>query len=247
MRKLLLNCFRLFYLPYAIFFGLLYPFVFLPFLLIYRHLRRRGTIADSMRIHNQLYGRFMLAISRPFIRTEIHGCELVPSKGPCVIICNHRSSLDIFFCSVLPLFNINVSVRTWPFRIFLVGRFMRMAEYIDIESLSIEEVLATSRNLARAGVSFLFFPEGHRSRDGRLQRFRSGAFRVAAENDLPIVPVCLTETEKLLPFGTRLPFPAKIRIEVLSPVFPSSLPYEKRALRLRRDIENRFREHLGEQ
>jgi len=248
MSRLPIYCVNLFYLPYILLLTLLCLLVVFPLFLAGFFLLRKGRWDDAMRCAIWAYGRTVVTLSWPLVRTRRTGAENIPRGSSCVLVCNHRSYLDIMFSSLLPVANVVVAARAWPLGLFLVRWFTRHARYIDIESRPLEEILEESRRIVARNIPFLFFPEGHRSRDGRLQRFRSGALRVAVENDLPVVPVLLTGTERTAPVGRFLPdFTATVCMEILPPVHPSSFPAEKRALKLRRRVESIFREHLGEE
>ena len=181
------------------------------------------------------------------LRVKRLGEENIPKGKPCVIVVNHRSTADIFLAPLYTTKNTIVFVRSWPFKIWMFKWFMKGAGYVDIERTPLNEFnKIKGKDLAAGGAAFLFYPEGHRSRDGKLQRFQSGAFITAAGLNIPVLPVCLTGTEKFLPMKQHLVRPATVKVEILPPVFPSSLPEEKRALKLRRHIENIFKEHLNE-
>lgn len=206
---------------------------------------KQGRFDDAVRTLIGVYGRFLIRASWPLIKTEVTGTENLPDKGPVVLILNHRSFIDIFFTALVASPNTAVVVRDWPFGLFILNWFMRGARYINIEGMSVEKLLKTGREFAQRDVSLLFFPEGHRSRDGKLLRFRSGAFLIALENNLPIVSVCMTGTEKLT--SPHFPFirPALIKLEILPTFFPSSFQSKDKVLRVRKDVVKMFREHLG--
>ena len=173
--------------------------------------------------------------------------ENLPRGESSVIVVNHRSTADIFFAPLFTPLNTAVFVRAWPFKIWIFKWFMRGAGYIDIESTPLPEFFESAgRALSERGVSFLFFPEGHRSRDGRLQRFKSGAFLTSEEFNIPIVPVVLTGTETFLSMRDNLFRPAVVKVEILPPIDPATFPAERRALKLRRHVESIFKEHLHE-
>ncbi|UCE58705.1 MAG: 1-acyl-sn-glycerol-3-phosphate acyltransferase [Phycisphaerales bacterium] len=220
----------------------LYFACFLPLFLVLG----KGRLDDALRYHNGYYGAFMVCLFRPIIRVRRRGMEHLPTRGPVMMVTNHRSLFDIFFFGLTQQPNVAVLVRSWPFRLPVLGRFMRGAGYIDIERLSFDKTSELIRQLSSRRVSALCFVEGHRSRDGRLQRFRSGAFRLAVECYLPVLPVCVTGSEQLCAPGSRLIRPASIDFLILSPVETASFPAEKRALKVRRHVENIFREQLGE-
>lgn len=169
----------------------------------------------------RLYGRGWMAIVSPFVRFRREGFGEGAARAPAVIVVNHLSFFDTYCMALLPWWDVTFAVRSWPFRMFWYGGFMRMAGYLDVESLEWEECLAAGRRVLGRGGFLLFFPEGHRSRDGRLQRFYSGAFRLAREAGVPVVPLCIAGTDRLLPPGRRWLSPARVRLRALPPVDPS--------------------------
>jgi len=245
IRQFPLFCLNVVYVPYllivALSFGL---FASMPALAW--NWARGGRLGDTMRLNNQRFGAFILRMSGGLLRIRRRGLENMRGPGPCVIVVNHRSFADIFFCGLIPKSQIVVFVRSWPFRLWPLGWFMRAAEYVDLEREPLERWLERrGRELCARGVSFLFFPEGHRSRDGRLQRFRAGAFIVADALNLPLAPVCLSGTEAITR-GGGLIHPARITLEVLPAVQPDTLPAEGRALALRKEVERIYREYYHE-
>ena len=245
MQRILVYGFNLVCIVYAALLTLVFELSFvcyLPFFL----LARKGKLDDAGRYHNSYYGVFMVTLFWPIIRIRREGMQHFTTNGPVMMVTNHRSVFDIFFFALLERPNVAVLVRSWPFRLPLIGRFMRSAGYIDIENQGFESVVERVRRLAARGVSSLCFVEGHRSHDGRLQRFRSGAFRLAVRCDLPVLPICITGTERICAPGSRLIRPACVDIQVLSPVDTTSFPIEQRAWKLRRHVESMFRAQLGE-
>lgn len=192
-----------------------------------------------MRYYIWIYGRGWLAIVAPFVRFRREGFERATVPTPCVFVVNHNSFFDTYFMGGLPLFDVAFAVRSWPFRMFWYAYFMRLAGYLDVEGDEWETSLVSCRRTIDSGGSILFFPEGHRSRDGHLQRFYSGAFRLALELNVPLVPLCLTGTEELLPPGRQWLQPAAVRLRVLPAVDPAA--YAGDALgyvRFRRDVRD---------
>jgi 1-acyl-sn-glycerol-3-phosphate acyltransferase len=162
-----------------------------------------------------LYGRGWLMIVSPFVRFRREGLEHLRLARPSILVVNHLSFFDTYCMALLPFSDVTFAVRAWPFRMFWYGSFMRLAGYLDVESDSWDEVRAASAQVLAAGGHLLFFPEGHRSRDGRLQRFYRGAFRLAVETGAPLVPLCLTGTDKLLPPGRLSLEPARVTLRAL--------------------------------
>jgi 1-acyl-sn-glycerol-3-phosphate acyltransferase len=123
---------------------------------------------------------------------------------------------------------------------------MRLANYNAIETLSAKELLAIGRKYLPRGVSFQFYPEGHRSRNGTLQRFRTGPFLMSVENNVPVVPVTMTGIEKYV--RSRFPFfhPATVDITILAPVYPDDFDPPQRALKMRKYVKQAYKDFLGE-
>lgn len=238
------QCLYLFYLTLATILFHLFAF---PFILLLFMTLNKGRMDDAVRFSIHLYGSFVVRISWPLVRIRCIGRENIPVAAPCIVVVNHRSTPDMFFAPFFTPKNTVVFVRSWPFRLWFFGWFMRRAGYIDIEKMGLNEFIeGKGRELYERGLSFLFFPEGHRSRSGKLQPFRSGAFLTAVEFNIPVVPVCITGTEKFLPINDPLVRPAKINIEILPPVHPSTFPVERRSVKLKKHVESLIREHLNE-
>ena len=219
-----------------------FPLIILTFMVF-----QNRRLDNAMRCSNQLYGSLLVRISWPLIRIKCEGRENISDNLPCVLIVNHRSTADIFLSAFFTPGNTVVFVRSWPFKLWFIGWFMRRAGYIDVEKMSPNSFFKEEgRELSERGVTFLFFPEGHRSRDGRLQSFRTGAFMTAVEFNIPIVPVCMTGTEKFLPMNDHVIRPARIKIDILPAVHPSSFPEERRAVKLKKYVESLVRERLNE-
>ena len=103
MRKFLLTILNIIYVAYlaiiSIIFEIAVPFWFLIF-----KLRRSGQMDDFFRIHNWKYGRLLVKGSWPYIRRHVIGAEKIPDVS-FVVVLNHRSFLDIFFSSLVPIPN----------------------------------------------------------------------------------------------------------------------------------------------
>lgn len=217
-----------------------------PFYVLAHKIKHGGQLSDAFRGLNRLFGQYVVGVSWPFIRTHVtkRYDEVCPT--PCLMIVNHRSFADIFFCSLIPVVNGTVFIRSWPFKIWILGTFMRWAGYVDIESKNWNEIFEIARQAHQNGISILVFPEGHRSRDGKLRRFQSGAFRLAAAFNMPILPVIMTGTEKLTLRKVPVIRTTEVHIEIMPPVYPENESEPHRERRLKKKIEQLYRERLNE-
>lgn len=158
--------------------------------------------------------------------------------GACVVVSNHASLLDILAliaASGEPLtFTSKREVFGWP----LIGRFARKFGAIPVERGSIRrraEALGAAAAAVAAGETLHVFPEATFSPGPGLLQFRLGAFRIATEAGVPIVPVALLGTRGCLPPGALLPRPGRVEVRVLPPLEPPPEADGFRALSAFRD------------
>mgnify|MGYP000847782137 CR=1 FL=1 len=174
----------------------------------------------TMRLFVWLYGRGWLVIMSPFVRFKRMGFDKRNISPPYIIVVNHRSFFDFWCMALLPFSNVAAALRSWPFKMFWFAPFMRLARYLDVESLGWTGCLSSGAEILKKSGVVLFFPEGHRSRDGKLQRFYFGPFKLSEETGINILPLCLTGTDVLLPPGHWWMMPAKICLKALTPIDP---------------------------
>ena len=173
-----------------------------------------------MRLFIWFYGKGWVAITSPFVKFSRIGFEKIAIGPPYVMVINHFSFFDFYCMGLLPFTNIAAAVRAWPFKMPWYAPFMRLAGYLNVESLGAAGYLPKGARILSEGGSVLFFPEGHRSKDGRIQRFYSGAFKLSLGTGAKILPLCLTGTDVLLPPGRWWMLPARVCVTVLPPVDP---------------------------
>jgi 1-acyl-sn-glycerol-3-phosphate acyltransferase len=185
-----------------------------------------------------IHGYGLVIMVSPFV--SFHGEEFADIKRPCILVVNHLSFFDSYFISTLPFHDIIFAVGAWPFKMYWYTMFMRLANYLDVETTDWNEVMRTcTETFAKQG-TVLFFPEGHRSRTGNLQPFYSGAFRLAQETGVPIVPLCITGTDIMLPPGQLFLHPAQVRLKALEPVDPADYPGKSGLAKLRKEVRRRM-------
>lgn len=223
MKKLLLNLYYwpMFLLVTTVAIGIS-PLLLLGNLLLFRRPLDR-LIRQSIRV----YGWFLIRVV-PFMAPVTLDDRSGGFKQPVIFVPNHSSSIDPYLFGLLPLDN--AFVTSWPFRIPLYNLFMHQAGYIDANR-GWHHVKDRGRKLLDRGCSLIIWPEGHRSRDGRLRRFKNGAFQLALATGRPIVPVCIQGSRQMLPPGQRLLTPARIRVILLPPVLPQGEPTDPDAIR----------------
>jgi len=220
-------------------------FASLPLYLILR-LAKKNTGQVIRRII-WIYGRSWIILTSFFTKIEINTKNKIDYPAPCIILVNHQSFFDAFCMGALPIYDIAFLVRSWPFQIPFYGHYMRSAEYINSENVSCEEFVREANQRLNQGTSIIIFPEGTRSKNGQLGRFYSGAFKLAMESKIPIVPICIDGTGKFLPKGKFWVEPNPISITTLPIIEPTQFAsYGQRAhIELRKAAKKKFIEALG--
>jgi 1-acyl-sn-glycerol-3-phosphate acyltransferase len=182
---------------------------------------------DRRRVALHLYSCAWASLyvwANPLWRVRFEGLDRLPWKGPAVLVANHLSLLDILV--VYGLFRpFKWVAKAELFRIPVLGWNMRINDYVPVwrgERDSVREMMARCRRHLARGTPVLLFPEGTRSRDGRLQAFKDGAFKLALEAGCPLVPIAVTGTGEALPkHGLVLRQRMKARVQVLEPISPA--------------------------
>ncbi|XP_062205741.1 1-acyl-sn-glycerol-3-phosphate acyltransferase BAT2, chloroplastic-like [Phragmites australis] len=139
-----------------------------------------------------------------FYKLEIKGMEnLPPNSSPAVYVANHQSFLDIYTLLTLGRCFKFIS-KTSIFMFPIIGWAMYLLGVIPLrrtDSRSQLDCLKRCVDLVNKGASVFFFPEGTRSKDGKLGVFKRGAFSVATKTGAPVIPITLIGTGKLMPSG----------------------------------------------
>lgn len=158
----------------------------------------------------------------PLWRARVSGRERIPA-GPVVFVANHQSMADVV--AVMGLFHPYKFVsKASLFSLPLVGWLMRMMRYVSLErgrAGSTRAMMESCRGWLRRGVPVLIFPEGTYSAGKALLPFKRGAFVLAIEAGVPVVPVVLRGTSQFVQGdGPWLSARSDIRVEVLPPIEP---------------------------
>lgn len=157
----------------------------------------------------------------PGMRRDVIGMENIDPKQAYVVVLNHQSMVDILSIYNLPLVFKWVSKKE-VYRIPLVGRLLLMHGDIVINRASAKEAMqlvhSKGKEWLKKGASVSIFPEGTRSKDGEIHNFKAGAFILAKDAGVPILPIVLDGTDKLIRNGWMINWRNRITIKVLPPI-----------------------------
>ena len=154
------------------------------------------------------------------VRIMVSGREKIPVGKSVIYMPNHQSNSDPpAVASILP--PVLIMAKKEFFRIPIMGTGMRMRGFIPVDRTNRERAFAAVDHAVaslKAGHSFLVFPEGTRSRTGRLQSFKKGVFVMAIKAGAPIVPISVSGASKIMCRGDFRIHPGPVRITIHDPV-----------------------------
>lgn len=176
-----------------------------------------------------------------FCRLSIEGREHIPSTGGCVLTCNHTMGPDFLVIGYLSprqiYFMVKAELMEWN-RWF--GRFLVYNGCFPIRrGDGDKEAITRAVEVVKTGHVLGMFPEGTRSRSGKLQRGRTGAAFVAIQAQAPVIPAVVINSEPIFRRENYLSLKPRVAVtaKVGAPIFPPTNLDDRRSLRLfTRDI-----------
>jgi 1-acyl-sn-glycerol-3-phosphate acyltransferase len=222
-----LTVYNLLYWPYLLSScAVLFVPALLLFLVTFWDPRRRALLLYTSR-----WGAHYLSRA-PYAGVSVRGKDKLRGIGACVYVSNHQSMVDILaaFATHLPYMWIS---KKENFYVPFLGWNMWLSGYVPLKRGRLRSILGMVRLSLKklsAGNSLFVFPEGTRSLDGNLRTFHRGAFWLAARNRVPIVPIVIEGTDRILPKGSFHIAPQPVVVSILDPVDPSVTAFDDRAL-----------------
>lgn len=165
------------------------------------------------------------------LRIDVQGKEKLPKEGRFLLVCNHLSLLDpLVMLSRLWEYQLSFVSKKENMEMPLIGPIMHksMCQMVDRENdrEALKAIIRCIKMLKDDEVNLVVFPEGYTSRDGHLQHFRHGVFKIALKAQVPIVVCTLEGTEKALNYGSITPkhihFGKKVTFHILCVLPPES-------------------------
>lgn len=173
------------------------------------------------------WSKFVCAIS--LCPVKVSGKEKLVSNQSCIFVANHQGIYDIFliygYLGIPIKWIMKKSLRNIP----LVGRACEKAGFIFVDNSS---PVAASKTIREAeqrlknGASIALFPEGSRTRTGQMNKFKKGAFQMAIDMQLPVVPVTINGSYRVMPRTSFLLCPHRMELIIHDPIETQSLVSE---------------------
>jgi 1-acyl-sn-glycerol-3-phosphate acyltransferase len=164
------------------------------------------------------------------VRVRVAGTERIP-QGTCLFVANHTSSADApAVVGAIPR-RIAILLKKSLFDYPIVGQAFHLAHFIPVDRSRRDSAISSLEKAIeamRAGQSFLIYPEGTRSPDGRLQQFKKGAVVMAIKAGVPIVPVACSGAHRVMEKRSLVIHPGEILVEFLEPIDAWKYSFEER-------------------
>lgn len=167
----------------------------------------------------RFWGKSILVGSR--VKVSVKGLSNIDLSAPYIYMANHQSNFDIPVLLGHLAVQFRWLAKVELFKIPIFGRAMRKVGYISIDRYDRESAfksLDVAANKIKNGVSVLIFPEGTRSRDGKIRPFKKGGFVLAIDSGVPIVPVVITGTRAIMPQGKFRIYPGHVSMVIQKPI-----------------------------
>ncbi len=150
-----------------------------------------------------------------FVKVTVRGRENIDPSTSYVFVANHQGAYDIFTVYGYLGHNFRWMMKQSLRKIPFVGWACRWAS-------ATRRTMQEAEKLLSGGMSLVVFPEGARSWDGNMRQFKRGAYRLAVEFSLPVVPLTIDGAFDVLPRFKRLPVPGHIRLTIHKPIHPEA-------------------------
>ena len=173
-----------------------------------------------------------LILATTGVRVRVRGLDRVPPDGPYVFVSNHQSIYDIpILFATLP-FQLRIIAKASLGFFPVLGWHLRFTGHLLVDRARTGAATLTQlSSLMKRGHSLVVFPEGTRSRDGRVGRFKGGVFLMAVQAGLPVVPVAVSGSRHVMLKGRLMTCPGDVDVAVHEPIATRGMTrYDARAL-----------------
>jgi 1-acyl-sn-glycerol-3-phosphate acyltransferase len=211
----------------------LYCLIIMPILPIKEKTKMKG--------FRYVISKFMKSVlySNPFVDKKVINSFNENFEKPAIIIANHSSFLDTLTIGMLNP-KVIYLVNDWVYNSLFFGPIVKKAGFYPV-SKGLENGVEHLRQKAKEGYSIIIFPEGTRSESNQIKRFHKGAFYLAEELNLDILPILIHGVSEVLPKGDFIIHDGSITVSVLERITPENISFGKNYAERTKQISSFFK------
>src|ERR1700756_1075668 len=184
----------------------------------------------------------MFFVNAVGVRVKVKGVEGIP-RGTVIFAANHTSAADApAVVDAIPR-RIALLLKRSLFKFPIVGQACHLAQFIPVDRFDRDSAITSLEKATEAikgGQSFLIYPEGTRSPDGRLQDFKKGTAVMAIKAGVPLVPIACSNAHRIMKKRELKIYPGEILVEFLAPIDSTRYTLDQRE-----DLSQRLHDELA--
>lgn len=168
-----------------------------------------------------------------FVRIKVKGRENIDKRQSYIFVSNHQGAFDIWAIFGYLNHNFKWLMKKSLEKIAFVGYACKRSGHVFVDSNSLQSIRQTIEEAStklKDGMSLVIFPEGTRSKTGVMGNFKRGAFLLAAEFKLPVVPLTIDGAFDIMPRNTYFTRPGTITLTIHKPIFPTEKGFNTKTL-----------------
>ena len=202
-------------------------------------------------VHKMSVIGLRMILSLGFVQCHVRGADNIPKHGPFILMANHQSVLDIaIVLMTLPRYGCFIAKKELKY-IPILGQSMIFQGHFFIDRSQPREAIRymsqVAKDVVERDIVLIVFPEGTRSKTGRLGELKLGSFKVATEQGIPIIPCFIKGADAILPRKKLMFRPGHLEIEYGVPIpvekqtHASKAEHKTLAVELAKKVESSIR------
>ncbi|MBR5324618.1 MAG: 1-acyl-sn-glycerol-3-phosphate acyltransferase [Muribaculaceae bacterium] len=163
------------------------------------------------------------------VKVEVKGRENIKDNESYIFVANHQGAYDIFLIYGYLNHNFKWVLKHTLRKVPMVGKACEAAKHIFVDRTNpkgIKRTIEEAKNTLKDGMSVVIFPEGTRSSDGQMKKFKRGAFQLAVDLNMPVVPMTINGSYKILSKTSFFVNPGKLTLTIHKPIMPPAEGYD---------------------
>jgi 1-acyl-sn-glycerol-3-phosphate acyltransferase len=167
------------------------------------------------------------------VKVEVKGRENIKDDESYIFVANHQGAFDIFLIYGYLNHNFKWVLKHTLRKVPMVGKACEAAKHIFVDRTNpkgIKRTIEEAKKTLQGGMSVVVFPEGTRSDNGKMKKFKKGAFQLAVDLNMPVVPMTINGSYDILPKSSFFINPGKLTLTIHKPIMPPTEGYDMDAL-----------------